>query len=232
MVPHHVQLIINGQKRLSGSGETFETYHPGTKEHIGHTESASRADIQDAIKAASVAFPAWEKVPAAEKRKVLNKAADILESKKYVQQFLESEAQEVGFNAVGGQIDAHAAAGQLREGEYLILSSSRPLSFKQNFSSCCSSDADQRRGVSLGKSPWCDRSYSKAPIRSGWFIAVLDLNLSRHEIPIGICHCALERSGYFGGQSHSNPACVWKHRGSQIVGSLSKNAWIIRRSHA
>jgi acyl-CoA reductase-like NAD-dependent aldehyde dehydrogenase len=115
MSPHHVQLFINGQKRLSSSGETFETYNPGTKQHTGHVESASSADVQEAIQAASAAFPAWERVFPSERRKILNKAADLLESEKYVKRLIESVAQEVGYMAGPGE--AHAAATQLREGK-------------------------------------------------------------------------------------------------------------------
>lgn len=121
MSPHHSQLVINGQKRLSSSGETFETYHPGTKQHTGHVESASSADVREAIQAASAAFPAWERVLAHEKRNILNKAADLLESEKYVQRLIESVAQEIGAVAMAGAVEAHLAARQLREGESRLV---------------------------------------------------------------------------------------------------------------
>ncbi|KAF8521085.1 Aldehyde/histidinol dehydrogenase [Hysterangium stoloniferum] len=115
MSPRHVPLFINGQKCDSSSGETFNTYHPGTKEHTGIVESASSADIREAIEAAQAAFPAWERVMAGEKRRILNKAADILESQEYIKKFSESVPQEVGSVSYGGGIEAHVAATQLRE---------------------------------------------------------------------------------------------------------------------
>lgn len=127
MSPHHVQLVINGQKRLSSSGETFETYHPGTKQHTGHVESASSTDIQEAIQAASAASPAWERVLAHKKRDILNKAADLLESQKYVQRFVESVAQEIGAVPVTGALEVRIAARLLRESEPAFRKEGNPL---------------------------------------------------------------------------------------------------------
>lgn len=117
MPPLHVQLVIDGEKRRSSSGETFSTYHPGTGEHTGVVESASINDIQQAVDAANAAFPAWEATLASEKRRILNKAADLLESEKYVQAFSDSVPSEIGSVSFGGQIEAHVAASQLREGK-------------------------------------------------------------------------------------------------------------------
>ncbi|GJJ14015.1 hypothetical protein Clacol_008272 [Clathrus columnatus] len=115
MPPRHVQLVINGEKRRSSSGENFSTYHPATGDHIGVVESASSNDIQRAIDAASAAFPAWEDTLASNKRRILNKAADLLESEKYIHAFSESVPSEIGSVSFGGIIEAHVAASQLRE---------------------------------------------------------------------------------------------------------------------
>lgn len=115
MAPIHVQLIINGEKRRSSTGETFNTFHPGTGEHVGVVESASPNDLKRAIEAASEAFPAWEDTLASEKRRILNKAADLLESEKYIQAFSDSVPSEIGSVSYGGAIEAQVAASQLRE---------------------------------------------------------------------------------------------------------------------
>ncbi|KAF8583491.1 aldehyde dehydrogenase [Ramaria rubella] len=115
MPPQHVQLIIDGQKQLSSTCETFNTFHPGTDELIGTVESASETNIREAIQAANTAFPVWEGVLASEKRNILNKAADILQSEKYVDRFNESVAQEIGAIAIAGGLEAGAGAAQLRE---------------------------------------------------------------------------------------------------------------------
>ncbi|KAF8483260.1 aldehyde dehydrogenase [Gautieria morchelliformis] len=153
MSPHHVHLFINGQKRLSSSGETFDTYAPGTKQHTGHVESASSADVREAMQAASAAFPAWERVFAGEKRKILNKAADLLESETYVQRLVEAVAQEVGYVHMAGAFEAHAAATQLRE------AAARAGDVGETFPSGRVPGATvlvQRRpfGVVLGIAPW------------------------------------------------------------------------------
>lgn len=121
MAPVHVQLIINGEKRRSSTGETFCTFHPGTGEHVGVAESASSSDLQRAIEAASAAFPAWEETLASEKRRILNKAADLLESEKYIQAFSDSVPSEIGSVSYGGAIEAHVAANQLREGKEILI---------------------------------------------------------------------------------------------------------------
>lgn len=115
MAPLNVQLFIDGQKQNSSSGETFKTYHPGTQILVGVVQSASSEDIQRAVNAANTAFPAWEATMAHEKQKILNRAADLLESEEYLRKLSESIPKEIGALSIMAKTEPHGAATQLRE---------------------------------------------------------------------------------------------------------------------
>lgn len=75
-----VPFLINGKEVSSSS--TFDVTSPSTGSVAWKAASASKDDVLSAIDAAEKAGPAWAKTKPAERRKILLKAADILETRK------------------------------------------------------------------------------------------------------------------------------------------------------
>ncbi|KAF7352468.1 putative salicylaldehyde dehydrogenase protein [Mycena venus] len=72
---HTIPLLINGEEKISST--TFPVDSPLSHTTIWSCSSASSADAEAAIAAASAAFPAWSKTKPVERRKILLKAADL-----------------------------------------------------------------------------------------------------------------------------------------------------------
>jgi len=77
-------LLINGKWQDSVSGKTFATVNPATGETICQVAEGDKADVDLAVKAARKAFEEgpWSKMSAAERGRLLNKLADLIEENK------------------------------------------------------------------------------------------------------------------------------------------------------
>ena len=76
------RLLINGQWVDSISGKTFASINPSTGEEICKVAEADAADVNLAVKAARAAFHSkapWRRMAAAERGKLLNRLADLIE---------------------------------------------------------------------------------------------------------------------------------------------------------
>jgi len=76
------KLLIDNRWVESETGKTFPTINPATGEEIGQVAEADAADIDKAVQAARRAFEggAWKRMAAAERGRLLNRLADLLES--------------------------------------------------------------------------------------------------------------------------------------------------------
>jgi aldehyde dehydrogenase (NAD+) len=85
-------MLIGGKWVDSASGKTFETTNPATGEVICQVAEGDKADIELAVKAARKAFEegAWPKTSGAERGRLLNKLADLIEQNKEELAALES----------------------------------------------------------------------------------------------------------------------------------------------
>lgn len=112
------QLIIDNQSVAAKSGETFNRIHPDSGEVI---TSAAAGGVEDAVAAANsahAAFQTWRNTAPSERRRLLLKAADILESK--TPQFIEVMAAEVGAAALWAGFNVHLAANLFREAASMV----------------------------------------------------------------------------------------------------------------
>lgn len=77
-------LLIGGKWQDSVSGKTFATTNPATGETICQVAEGDKADVDLAVKAARKAFESgpWPKTTAAERGRLLNKLADLIEENK------------------------------------------------------------------------------------------------------------------------------------------------------
>ena len=76
------QLYIGGQWRDAEGGKTFDVYNPANGEFMCKVAAASKQDVDDAVKAAWKAFPAWKKTSITERATILLKIADIIDANK------------------------------------------------------------------------------------------------------------------------------------------------------
>lgn len=70
--------IINGEQVGSVSGETFANQSPIDGSALGDVAAGGTADIDAAAKAAARAFDKWADTPGTERRRILNKVADLI----------------------------------------------------------------------------------------------------------------------------------------------------------
>src|ERR1700692_3791105 len=77
------KLLIDNRWVESASGKTFPTINPSTGEEICQVAEADAADVNKAVKAARTAFDRgpWRKVSAAERGRMLNRLAGLIEKK-------------------------------------------------------------------------------------------------------------------------------------------------------
>src|SRR5262245_3462698 len=74
--------FIGGEWRPSASGQTYEKRGPWRpSEVIGEFPASGKDDVDAAVDAAAAAFSEWSRTPAAKRGGILNKVADVIESR-------------------------------------------------------------------------------------------------------------------------------------------------------
>ncbi len=113
------KLYINGQWIAADSGKVKEVKNPNDNSIFAKVHLAGKKEVEDAIEAAFEAREKWQKTPAAEKEKILLKAANWLEeNQEFAAKVLMSEGGSIRAKAyfeVGFAVDIfRAAAGECR----------------------------------------------------------------------------------------------------------------------
>jgi betaine-aldehyde dehydrogenase len=75
------QLFIGGRFVDAESGETLPTLNPHDNSTIADVAMAGRADVDKAVDAAERAFPAWSRLAAADRGRILLRLADLIEAR-------------------------------------------------------------------------------------------------------------------------------------------------------
>ena len=109
----NVDLLIGGKRVAATGGATFERRDPVTDEVATVAAAATVADAKAACDAAAAAFPKWSAMGPSARRKVLMKAADILEAR--TPDFIKLVSGETGGSPGWGGFNCYLAAGMLRE---------------------------------------------------------------------------------------------------------------------
>ena len=107
------QMYINGQWLDAIDGKAFDDYNPYNGEVYARLPAGKRGDARKACDAAAAAFPGWAHTRPTERQRYFLKAADILERRQ--QDIQNIVTQETGGTFRWGMIQAHFAAGLLRE---------------------------------------------------------------------------------------------------------------------
>ena len=79
--PIRRQLFIGGRFVDAESGETLPTLNPHDNTPIADVAMAGRADVDKAVEAAERAFPAWSRMAAADRGRILLRLADLIEAR-------------------------------------------------------------------------------------------------------------------------------------------------------
>src|SRR5689334_9361569 len=87
--------FVGGEWRASAGGKTYEKRNPANpSEVVGEFPASNADDVGAAVTAAAEAFPAWSRLPAAQRAGFLAKAADALESR--VEEIAADMTREMG----------------------------------------------------------------------------------------------------------------------------------------
>ncbi|MDR9810534.1 aldehyde dehydrogenase [Rhizobium hidalgonense] len=147
----NISLLINGADRAASSGRTYDRIDPFTEKLASRAAAASLEDVAAAVDAASAAFGAWSKTGPGQRRAILMKAADIMDSK--VAEFTRLMIEETGATAPWAGFNVMLAANILREAGAMttqisgeIIPSDKPGSLSMG--------VRQAAGVCLAIAPW------------------------------------------------------------------------------
>jgi acyl-CoA reductase-like NAD-dependent aldehyde dehydrogenase len=147
----NIDLLIGGRKVAATGGATFERRNPVTGEVASVAAAATVADAKAAADAAQAAFPKWSAMGPTARRKILNKAADILEAR--TPDFITLVSGETGGSPGWGGFNCYLAAGMLREAAAIttqVTGQTIPTDKPGQLSMAIRTPA----GVVLGIAPW------------------------------------------------------------------------------
>ena len=147
----NIDLLIGGRKVAASGGATFQRRNPVTGEVASTAAAATVADAVAACDAAQAAFPKWSAMGPTARRKIINKAADILEAR--TPDFIALVSGETGGSPGWGGFNCYLAAGMLREAASIttqVTGQTIPTDKPGQLSMAIRTPA----GVVLGIAPW------------------------------------------------------------------------------
>jgi acyl-CoA reductase-like NAD-dependent aldehyde dehydrogenase len=146
-----IGLLIDGDKRDASGAASYERMDPFTGKLATRAAAASIADANAAVDAAATAFKAWSKTGPGERRALLSKAADVMDSK--VGEFTKLMMEETGATGPWAGFNVMLAAKMLREAAAMttqisgeVIPSDKPGTLAMAIR--------QPAGVCLGIAPW------------------------------------------------------------------------------
>lgn len=147
----NVALLINGAEVKARSNATFDRKDPVTGQVASTAAAAGVEDVNAACDAAAAAFPAWSETGPNDRRKLLLKAADLLEAK--TPDFIKLMIEETGATGPWSGFNVMFAAKLLREAACMttmihgeVIPSDKPGCFSMGYR--------QPVGVCVGMAPW------------------------------------------------------------------------------
>jgi acyl-CoA reductase-like NAD-dependent aldehyde dehydrogenase len=147
----NIDLLIGGKKVAATGGATFQRKDPVTGEVCTTAAAATVADANAACEAAAAAFPKWSSMGPGARRKIMLKAADILEAR--TPDFIKLVSGETGGSPGWGGFNCYLGASMLREAGSIttqVMGSTIPSDKPGNLSIATRTPA----GVVLGIAPW------------------------------------------------------------------------------
>jgi succinate-semialdehyde dehydrogenase/glutarate-semialdehyde dehydrogenase len=71
-------LFIGGERRSGGERHSGKVYNPATGSELAKLPHATRRDLDDALAGAATSFNDWKRMPAIERARILERAADLI----------------------------------------------------------------------------------------------------------------------------------------------------------
>jgi aldehyde dehydrogenase (NAD+) len=102
------QNLIGGEMRPAASGKTLDSIDPSTGQVWAKVPASDRSDVEDAVAAASKAFPAWSALPAAARAHYMRLVGDIF--RKHGDEFTKLELMAIGCQAKKDNVPVNAGA--------------------------------------------------------------------------------------------------------------------------
>ncbi|MGO4852808.1 aldehyde dehydrogenase [Phaeovulum sp. W22_SRMD_FR3] len=146
-----VQFLINNQNTDAADGATFDRMDPVTGEVATTAAAAQPADVANVVAAAHAAFPAWAAMGPGQRRKLLNAAADIMDSK--ADAFIATMIAETGATGPWAGFNVMLAAGVIREAAALTTQIGGEV-IPANKPGTLAMGVARPKGVCLGIAPW------------------------------------------------------------------------------
>ncbi|KAJ7756220.1 Aldehyde/histidinol dehydrogenase [Mycena metata] len=144
-----VPLLLNGEEIISST--TIPVTSPVSHKPIWSFSTASSADADAAVAAASAAFPAWSKTKPAARRNILLKAADLLQERE--EELKTHMFEETGAALGFGEFNVFTAAELIRDaaGRISSIAGSIPICKDEGTSALV---LKEPYGVVLAIAPW------------------------------------------------------------------------------
>ncbi|OWV98882.1 aldehyde dehydrogenase [Rhizobium sp. R693] len=147
----NISLLINGADRPASGGRTYDRIDPFTEKLASRAAAANLDDVAAAVDAASAAFAGWSKTGPSQRRAILMKAADVMDSK--VGEFTQLMIEETGATAPWAGFNVMLAANILREAGAMTTQISGEI-IPSDKSGSLSMGVRQAAGVCLAIAPW------------------------------------------------------------------------------
>jgi acyl-CoA reductase-like NAD-dependent aldehyde dehydrogenase len=148
---NEVKLLIGGDDCDASDKRTFKRLNPVTGEVATRAAAASLADADAACEAAAGAFPAWAETGPNERRKLLLKAADLLDER--APEFIGYGVAEAGSAPMWYGFNAMLAASMLREAASMTTQVAGEV-IPSDVPGLMAMGVRQPAGVVLGIAPW------------------------------------------------------------------------------
>jgi vanillin dehydrogenase len=148
---NEVKLLIGGEDRAASDGATFERIDPVSGEVATRAAAATLADCDAACDAAAAAFPAWAATGPNERRRLLLKAADLLDAR--APEFIACGVHEAGSAPMWYGFNAMLAASMLREAASMTTQIAGEV-IPSDVPGLTALGMRQPAGVVLGIAPW------------------------------------------------------------------------------
>lgn len=146
-----VLLSIGGQDCAAQNNNLYTRFDPVTGDVASVSAAATLEDVKKTVKAAQQAFEKWSLSSPATRRSLLNKAADIMESK--LSLFVDAMMTETGATAVWAGFNVKLAVDVLRESASLTTQIGGEV-IPSNKPGILSLSVRKARGVCLAIAPW------------------------------------------------------------------------------
>src|SRR3569623_3511928 len=147
-----IGFLLDGEERNAAGGATYDRLDPFTGMLATRAAAAGVADATAAVEAAASAFKVWSKTGPGERRAILLKAADIMDSK--VGEFIGLMLEETGATAPWAGFNVMLAANMLREAGAMTTQIAGGVIASNNPAAPLAMGIRQPAGVVLGIAPW------------------------------------------------------------------------------